>query len=77
MGLKCAPDFAQQVVEEVLLDVKDTIVYLGNMGTFSFSWKHHMLILDKILHWFEANGFALNPLQCKWAIQETDCLGYS
>ncbi|KAL7461091.1 hypothetical protein ACHAXS_001524 [Conticribra weissflogii] len=76
MGLKCAPDFAQQVMEEVLRDVDNTGIYLDNIGAFSFTWEHHMLLLDKILHWLEANSFPLNPLKSKWAIQETDCLGY-
>ncbi len=37
MGLKCTPDFAQQVKEEVLCNVKDTSVYLDNSGAFSFT----------------------------------------
>ncbi len=65
MGLKCAPDFAYQVMEEVLCDVKDTRVYLDNIGAFSFPWEHHILLLDKILHRLEANGFTVNPLKCK------------
>ncbi|KAL7448332.1 hypothetical protein ACHAXS_000147, partial [Conticribra weissflogii] len=61
MGLKCAPDFAQQVMEEVLCDVNDTGIHLDDIGAFSFTWEHHMLLLDKILHQLEANGFTVNP----------------
>ncbi len=38
MGLKCATDFAQQVMEKVLCDIKDTSIYLDNIGAFSFTW---------------------------------------
>ncbi|KAL7460641.1 hypothetical protein ACHAXS_001087, partial [Conticribra weissflogii] len=57
MGLKCTPDFFQKVMEEVLCDVEDTSVYLDDVGAFLFTWEHHILLLDKILHWLEANGF--------------------
>ncbi len=76
MGLKCAPDFAQQVMEEVLCDFEDIGVYLDDIGAFSFTWEHHKLLLDKILHQLEANSFTVNLLQCKWAIQEINWLGY-
>ncbi len=76
MGLKCAPNFAQQVMEEVFCNVDDIGVYHDDIGALSFTWEHHMLLLDKILHWLEANGFTINPLKCKWAIQETDWLSY-
>ncbi len=56
--------------------MKDTSVYLDDIGAFSFTWEHHMLLLDKILHCLEANDFTVNPLKCEWAIQETDWLGY-
>ncbi len=62
MGLKCTPDFAQQVMEKILHDVKDTSIYLDNIDALSFTWEHHVLLLDKILHWLEANGFTGNPL---------------
>ncbi len=48
MGLNYTLDFAQQVMEEVLCDVKDTSVYLDNIGAFSFNWEHHTLHLNKI-----------------------------
>ncbi len=74
MGLKCAPNFAQQVMEEALHNVADTSVYLDNIGAFSFTWEHYILLVDKNFHWLEANGFTVNPLKCEWAIQETDWL---
>ncbi|KAL7461051.1 hypothetical protein ACHAXS_001487 [Conticribra weissflogii] len=35
MVLKCTPDFAQQVMEEVLCNVNNTGIYLNNDGAFS------------------------------------------
>ncbi len=69
MGLKCTPDF-------VFHDIEDTGVYLDDISAFSFTWEHNMLLLDKILHQLEANGFTINPLKYKWAIEETEWLGY-
>ncbi len=47
MGLKCATDIAQQVMEEVLHNVKDIGVYLNDIGAFSFTWELHILLLEK------------------------------
>ncbi|KAL7460787.1 hypothetical protein ACHAXS_001229 [Conticribra weissflogii] len=63
MGFKFDPDFAQQVMKEVLYDIDDTGVYLDYIGTFSFTWERHILLLDKILHWMETNGFTVNLLK--------------
>ncbi len=60
MGLKCAPNFSQQVMEEALSNAEDTSVYLDDIGAFSFIWEHRILLLDKILYWLEANSFRLN-----------------
>ncbi len=50
MGLKCALDFAQQVMEEVLHDVNNTGNYLDNISAFFFTWEHHIKLLDEIHH---------------------------
>ncbi len=65
MGLKCAPNFAQQVMDEVLHNINNTNVYLDNIGVFYFNWEHNILLLDKILYSLDANGFIVNPLKCE------------
>ncbi len=63
-------------MEEILHDVKDTSVYLDDIGAFSFTWEQHILLVEKTLHLVEAYSFTINLIKCKWAIQETDWLGY-
>ena len=43
MGLKCSPDFAQEVMENIFRDMRDdTDVYIDDVGCFSDNWEHHI-----------------------------------
>jgi hypothetical protein len=37
MGLRCSPDFSQEVMENIFQEVEDAIVYIDDMGAFSNS----------------------------------------
>ncbi len=49
MGLKCSPDFAQEVMENIFRDVEDVEVYIDDICTFSNSWEEHMTLISTIL----------------------------
>jgi hypothetical protein len=76
MGLKRFPDFAQEVMENIFQEVENAEVYIDDIGAFSNSWEEHMALFSKILTSLQDNGFTVNPLKCKWAVKETDWLGY-
>jgi hypothetical protein len=76
MGLTCSPDIAQTSMESVMSGIEDADVYIDGIGAFSHDWDHHVQLLAAILRRLWENGFTINPLKCKWAVHETDWLGY-
>ncbi len=76
MGLKCTPDYAQEVMENIFRDVKDTEVYINNIYAFSQSWDDHIALLHTILIKLQDNRFTVYPLKCEWAVKETEWLGH-
>jgi hypothetical protein len=52
MGLKCPPDFFQEVMENIFRDVFAAEVYIDNIGIFSDSREQHMTVLSDLLSQF-------------------------
>ncbi len=76
MGLKCSPDIAQEVMENIFHDITDAEVYIDDIGAFSHSWDDYLKLLRIIMTKLQENGFTVNPPKCEWAVTETDWLGY-
>ena len=76
IGLKCFPDFSQETMENIFHDVKDSEVYINNIGAFSNTWEQHIKLLQVILEKLQDNEFTFNPIKCDWAVKETDWIGY-
>jgi hypothetical protein len=49
MGLKCSPDFAQEVMENIFRDISETEVYIDYIGVFTNNWEEHMKVLRIVL----------------------------
>jgi Reverse transcriptase (RNA-dependent DNA polymerase) len=66
MGVKQSPDFAQEVMEDVLrAPIEECDVYIDDIGCFDPSWDSHLKTLDKVLTHLQNNGFAINLLKCE------------
>ena len=77
MGLKCSPNFAQEVMENIFHNLEDTVVYIDTVGAFSKTLEHHINhLIDTVLSRLQENAFTINPLKREWAVKETDWLGY-
>lgn len=57
-----------------LHDIGDSGAYINNIGPSPRST--HLHLFDHILTHLEEKSFTIDPLECKWAIQETKWLRY-
>jgi len=77
MGIKCSPDIAQEIIEDLTRDLEATEAFLDDIALFGTdTFEHHLQQIDLILKRLEDNNFAINPLKCEWCVQETDWLGH-
>ena len=49
MGLKQSPDFAQEIMEDILRDIEECDCYIDDVGCFDSSWDLHLQTLKKVL----------------------------
>jgi hypothetical protein len=66
MGVKQSADAAQEIMESVSRDPDKTNVCIDDAGTG----------LRKVSTISQSANFAIDPLKCEWAVQETDWVGH-
>ena len=71
-----APDLCQEIMEGIFRDMPDVEVFLDDISMFTNCFVSHMRVIKEVLRRLQFNGFAVSPLKCEWAVQETDWLGY-
>ena len=76
MGVSQSPDVAQEIMEQVLEGIEGIECYIDDIAVFSDSYESHIATLAQVFERLESAGFAVNPLKCEWAVQETDFLGH-
>jgi len=76
MGCKVSSDHAQEIMENLLHDIKEVEVYLDDCGAFNSSWEEHLQTLEKLLQRLQDANFTINPKKCEWGVKETDWLGH-
>ena len=68
-------DIAQEIIEDFCAR-EETDIYINDVGTFGNDWPSHVYTLKHVLTIFQDNKFMVDPLKCKWAVKETNWLGY-
>jgi hypothetical protein len=63
-------------MEHILHNMMEVECFLEDIGIFSNDFEIHMHMVCKVLTHLQDNGFTINPLNGKWAVQETDWLDY-
>ena len=76
MGVSQSPDIAQEIMEDLFCLLEQTNVYIDDVGVFDANWHKQLKSLEIVLSILHDNNFAVNPLKCKWAVEETNWLGY-
>jgi hypothetical protein len=76
MRLKCSPDIAQAIMENVLSDIEDADIYIDDDGASFNDWNCHVNLVSTILCCLCKNGLTINPPKCEWAVKKIDWLGY-
>ena len=77
MGIKNSPDIFQQLINDVLGDIKNVRAYLDDiLITTSGLYEDHLANLDKVLCCLHNTGFAVNVHKSSFTVDAIKYLGY-
>jgi len=77
LGLKCAPEQFQKIMENLLRSCDGVFIYLDDILVFGRSQQEHDRNLTALLHRIQELGLTLSPEKCQYRKSEIVFLGHS
>jgi len=77
MHLLGLPASFQRLMETVLLNVKNVLVYIDDLLIHTSNHEHHLQVLKKVFHRLEQNHLKVNLEKCVFGNQEVSYLGFT
>ncbi len=76
MGLLGAPASFQRLMEKVVEDIKNVLVYIDDLLLHSNHHPEHLKLLDTVLHRLTQHGIKMNLQKCVFGSPEVTYLGF-
>ena len=67
-----APNLCQEIMESIFSNLPDVKVILDDIGIFTNCFVSHLRVIKEVLRRLQHHGFAVYPIKCELAVQETD-----
>ena len=77
MGLLGCPASFQRLMETVLLNVKNVLVYIDDLLIHTSTHEEHLQVLEKVFQRLEQNHLKVNLDKCFFGNQEVSYLGFT
>ncbi len=77
MGLLGCPASFQRLMEGVLRNISNVIVYIDDLLVHTQTHEDHLKILDQVLQWLHSNNLKINLDKCFFGNQEVSYLGFT
>ena len=75
-GISSAPGIFQRVMENVLHDIPNVVVYIDDILITGASEEEHLKTLDRVLKRLETAGLRVKKHKCKFMVPSVEYLGY-
>jgi hypothetical protein len=77
MGLLGCPASFQRLMEAVLLNIKNVLVYIDDLLIHTSTHEQHLQVLEKVFQRLEQNHLKVNLEKCFFGNQEVSYLGFT
>lgn len=75
-GVNCAPEIFQRIMENILKDVENVIIYIDDILIFAPTMDHLKKETEKVLAALKENNLTLNNEKCVYEVETLSFLGH-